>query len=122
MISIRGATTISNNNLEEIKSKTIEIISEIIRVNKLDIGNINTLIFSCTEDITVAYPGAFVREYFDMTNVSIMHFNEMRVENSLKMCIRVLILSNEEKSSVKFVYLHDAKSLRKDLITWTIPI
>ncbi|MEG0774807.1 chorismate mutase [Clostridium sp.] len=115
MISIRGATTLNANSLDEIRNKTIELISEIINTNQLNIDDINTMIFSCTEDITAAYPGAFVREYFEMNNISIMHFNEMKVENSIKLCVRVLILSNEEKSLVKFVYLHKAKELRKDL-------
>jgi chorismate mutase len=115
MISIRGATTVDINSLDEIKNKTIELLNEIISINQLDIENINTLIFSCTEDVTAAYPGAFIREHFNMPNISIMHFNEMKVENSLKMCIRVLVLSNEEKSYVKFIYLHKAKNLRKDL-------
>jgi chorismate mutase len=115
MISIRGATTVECNNLDEIRNKTIELISEIINVNKLNINHINTMIFSCTDDITVAYPGAFVREHFKLNNISIMHFNEMKVENSIKLCVRVLILSNEEKSLVEFVYLHNAKELRKDL-------
>ncbi len=44
-----------------------------------------------------------------------MHFNEMKVEGAIKLCIRILILSNEEKSSVNFVYLHHAKNLRKDI-------
>lgn len=115
MISIRGATTVLSNSQDEIKSKTIELINEIITVNNLDVEKIHTMIFSCTDDITCGYPGAFVREYFNMKTLSIMHFNEMKVENYLKFCIRVLILSNEQKESVKFIYLHDAKSLRKDL-------
>lgn len=116
MISIRGATTVNCNDSSDIKNKTIELVKEIIKINELDLSYINTMIFSCTEDITAAYPGAFVREYFKMDNVSIMHFNEMKVDNSLKLCIRVLILSNEHKDLTNFVYLHNARGLRKDLI------
>ncbi|WP_291572482.1 chorismate mutase [Clostridium sp. UBA4548] len=115
MISIRGATTILNNSEEEINKNTIELINEIIRVNNLNVEKIHTMIFSCTDDITKAYPGAFVRKYFDMKKLSLMHFNEMKVDNYLKLCIRVLILSNEDKDQIKFVYLNNAKSLRKDL-------
>jgi len=117
MISIRGATTVESNCTEEIKEKSIELFNKIITVNELAIDKIHTIIFSCTDDITKAYPGGFVREYYNLNNVSIMHFNEMKVENSLNFCIRILVLSNDEKISTKFVYLHNAKTLRRDLLS-----
>ncbi|HAG42096.1 MAG TPA: chorismate mutase, partial [Clostridium sp.] len=38
-----------------------------------------------------------------------------QVENSLKLCIRVTILCDEEERDVNFVYLHKAASLRSDI-------
>lgn len=116
MIPIRGATTISYNSYEEIKKYSINLINEIIKVNKIKSENISTIIFSCTKDITKAYPGAFIREYFNLEKIAIMHFNEMEVENSLSLCIRVLLFVNyEDISNLQFVYLNNAKILRKDL-------
>ena len=116
MLSIRGATTITENSIEDIHDRSIELVSEIIKQNNLDPQSINTIIFSCTKDITKEYPGRFVREYFKLSNTAIMHFNEMDVENSLPLCIRVLILINEENyKEVKYIYLHNAKNLRRDI-------
>lgn len=115
MISIRGATTIEGNIDKEIEEKSIELFTEIVKINNLDVNKIHTIIFSCTEDIDKGYPGAYIRKHFNLNTVSIMHYNEMKVEGAIKLCIRVLILSNEEKSSVNFVYLHHAKNLRKDI-------
>ncbi|GAA0120703.1 MAG: chorismate mutase [Clostridium argentinense] len=115
MLSIRGATTIEKNDALEIKEKSIELMNKILEVNSLDIDNIKVLLFSCTKDITKAYPGAYVREYFNLNKVSIMHFNEMEVENSLDFCIRLTILSDEAERDVNFVYLHKAASLRSDI-------
>jgi len=115
MISIRGATTIESNCIEQIKENSIQLFNRILTVNELEISKIHTIIFSCTDDITKAYPGGFIREFYNLNNVSIMHYNEMKVENSLRLCIRILVLSNEDKINIKFVYLNKAKSLRKDL-------
>jgi chorismate mutase len=115
MLSIRGATTIDKNDALEIKEKAIELINKILEINSLNTNNIKVLLFSCTNDITKAYPGAYVREHFNLNKVSIMHFNEMEVENSLKLCIRLTILCDEEERDVNFVYLHKAASLRSDI-------
>ena len=116
MLSIRGATTITENSIEDIKNYSIELVSEIIKQNHLNAESINTMIFSCTKDITKEYPGKFVREYFKLDNTAIMHFNEMDVENSLALCIRVLILIEDDcRNKTKYVYLHDAKILRSDI-------
>jgi chorismate mutase len=116
MLSIRGATTITENTVEDIKNFSIELVSEIIIQNDLEFQSINTIIFSCTKDITKEYPGKCVREHFKLNNTAIMHFNEMDVENSLALCIRVLILINEDSNKkIKYIYLHDAKNLRSDI-------
>ncbi len=116
MIAIRGATTIKNNSIEEIKTASIELFDEIIRVNQINLKDIISIFFSCTQDITKDYPGKYVREHFNLDNTAIMHFNEMNVEDSLSFCIRVLIQVNVDcKQKITYVYLNEAKKLRKDL-------
>ena len=116
MLSIRGATTIKENSVEDIKNSSIELVSEIIKQNNLDLENIDTIIFSCTKDITKVYPGKCVREHFKLNNIAIMHFNEMDVEHSLALCIRVLMLVKEDSNKkIKYIYLHDARNLRSDI-------
>lgn len=116
MNTIRGATTIKKNCAEEIKEASIELFKEIVNVNNLDLNKIVSMIFSCTKDITKDYPGKFIREHFNLKNTAIMHFNEMEVEGSLPLCIRILILIDENKKmDTKYIYLRDAVNLRKDL-------
>ncbi len=120
MIALRGATTILENTEDEIKRHSIQLFKEIIRENNLDLQNILTLQFSCTKDITKAYPGKFIREYFNLKDAAIMHFNEMHVDGneqvSIPLCIRILILAEGEISNKQFVYLNKAKNLRNDLL------
>jgi chorismate mutase len=120
MIALRGATTISENSKEEIQKSSIELFKEIIIRNNIDLNEIITVEFSCTKDITSAYPGKFVREYFQLKNVAIMHFNEMYVDGEvdayIPFCIRVLVLVDTTSKLKEFVYLNNAKNLRKDLL------
>ena len=108
MIALRGATTINENSKEEIEKHSIELFKEIITRNNIDLNKIITVEFSCTNDITKAYPGKFVREYFNLKNVAIMHFNEMNVEDDVEacipFCIRVLILVDINRK-VKSLYI-----------------
>lgn len=121
MIALRGATTIIENSKEEIEKSSIELFKELIKRNNIDLNKIITIEFSCTRDITKGYPGKFIREYFELKNVAIMHFNEMYVEEdvevSIPLCIRLLLLADIELESKEFVYLNNAKNLRKDLDT-----
>ena len=117
MIAIRGAITIEENTIDEIKINSINMVEEIIKRNNLNIDNIISIIFSCTDDIDKAYPGKFIREHFNINNAAIMHFNEMKVNNSsyLYKCIRVTVFYNDNIDNVSHVYLKKAKDLRKDL-------
>ncbi|KYH35744.1 chorismate mutase AroH [Clostridium tepidiprofundi DSM 19306] len=116
MIFIRGAITIKNNTIEEIKKNSILLFSEIINRNNLKLDSIKAILFSCTSDITKEYPGKIIREHYNLSSAAIMHFNEMNVENSLKLCIRILLIANDEnKTCAEYVYLNDAKKLREDL-------
>lgn len=117
MISIRGATTIQNDVEEEIISGTKELLQETIRANKLAINQITAIIFTCTKDITSAYPAKAARE-LGMTNSALMCVQEMYVENSLTMCIRICIFYDGDPSieKIQHVFLRKAIILRPDLI------
>ncbi|MBV4419494.1 chorismate mutase [Clostridium tyrobutyricum] len=120
MIALRGATTIEDNSITDIKDASIELFSQIFKKNNIELQKIISIEISCTKDITKAYPGKFIREYFKLDKVAIMHFNEMEVEKNLKgfipLCIRCLLLVDEDIDKKEFVYLNNAKKLRIDLL------
>ncbi|EJO5348802.1 chorismate mutase [Clostridium botulinum] len=121
MESIRGAITIEKNEVENIKEASIKLFSEIIFKNNLNIDDIVSIFISCTQDIDKDYPGKYIRENFNLKNISIMHFNEMYVKGSMPFCIRILLLINRQnkytKENIEYVYLGKAKTLRKDLFS-----
>lgn len=117
ILSIRGATTITENSIKYIEKETEFLLKTIMKENNLDIDNFINIIFSSTKDITKAYPAKFARNIgFD--SVPLMCLQEMYVENSLKLCIRVLItvsVDDDYSSDIKHIYLGEAKKLRPDL-------
>ena len=114
--SIRGAITIEENTKENIVMNTENLLNEIIEKNNIEKQNIINIIFSSTKDITKAYPAIATRN-IGITDCAIMCLQEMDVEESLKMCIRVMITinSNVKKQNIKHIYLKDAKKLRLDI-------
>lgn len=114
---IRGAITVKNNTIEDIKKATITLISEMIEKNNIKPSDVSHCIFTMTNDLDAAYPAKFVRSELKFDYVPLLCFNELNIQNSLKMCLRALIVINTEKSQeeIKHVYLEGAKILRPDL-------
>ncbi len=116
MKGLRGATTIAANTESEIKEAVLELWDTIIQYNDFKNEDIVSLIFTCTEDIDAAYPGKYVRLERGVDSSSIIHFNEMKVVGSLKLCIRILLqLDVDKNTKLVPVYLRGAKVLRPDL-------
>ncbi|OLA94654.1 MAG: chorismate mutase [Candidatus Melainabacteria bacterium LEY3_CP_29_8] len=114
---IRGAITVKSNTIEDIKNATISLISEMIEKNNIKISDISHCIFTMTNDLDAAYPAKFARDELKFDFVPLLCFNELNIQNSLKMCLRALIIINTEKSQeeIKHIYLEGAKILRPDL-------
>ena len=115
---IRGAITIESNTVEEIRINTINMLEQILKENNITVNDCASLIFTATKDITKAYPAKFARE-IGFVNCSLMCVQEMYVENSLELCIIVMINVNKEEYDFKpkNIYLKEAKKLRPDLLS-----
>jgi len=112
---IRGAITVDENTEQAIKASTVELLNAIIEKNHIEEDKISHVIFTMTEDLNAQFPAKFAREHFNWNDTAMMCCNELKVENSLKMCLRVLIVVNiESGTSLKHVYLKGAKKLRAD--------
>lgn len=112
-IGIRGAITVDENSENAIKSATTELLSGMVEQNNIDINNISHIIFTTTDDLNAAFPAKFARLDMDFKDTAMMCFHELDVPNSLKMCLRILIVLNcDENFKPKFVYLKGAKNLR----------
>lgn len=114
---IRGATTINNNNKEEILSATRELIIAIQDQNPdLKSEDLASVIFSVTEDISAAFPAIAARQS-GWQMVPFLCCQEIPVPGSLQSCIRILLHWNTDlmQDEIQHVYLRKAASLRPDL-------
>ncbi len=111
---IRGAITVEENTEEAIKKATIELLNELVKKNNIELSMISHVIFTLTQDLNAAFPAKFARIDLKWDNVAMMCFHELDVQNSLKKCLRVLIVINcRDEFEPEFVYLEGAKELRK---------
>lgn len=111
---IRGAITVEENSSEAIGAATIKLLKEMTEKNNIDISQISHVIFTLTPDLNADFPAKYARINLRWSDVAMMCFNELEVPNSLKKCLRVLIVLNcSETFEPEFVYLDGAEVLRK---------
>lgn len=116
---IRGAITVDENSREKIWQAARRLVTKIMSANGLRGEDVGAIIFSTTQDLTDGFPSTGVRQLSDFGLVPLFDTLEPAIENSLPLCIRVLILADIDKkqNEVCHVYLDGAKNLRPDLET-----
>ena len=117
MRGFRGAITVEENSKEKIWLAARQLVTKILSLNELRAENIGAIIFSLTEDLTTAFPSSAIRQLPAFRLVPLFDTLEPAIDNSLPMCIRVLILADtdREQNKIHHVYLEAAKNLRPDL-------
>jgi chorismate mutase len=115
MRGVRGATTVENDDPDEILEATRELLTMLVRVNGINIDDIASIVLTTTEDLTATYP-AFAARQLGWFDLALLCTHEMNVPDGLPLCIRVLIHWNTSKSpkEIGHVYLRKAKTLRVD--------
>ena len=115
---IRGATTVRENNAEQILNAAIELLQQIIEKNSIEKKDIAAVFFSVTEDLNAAYPAKAAR-ILGWNKVPLFGSAEITVPGGLPFCIRVLMLINTDlnQEEIRHVYLNEAKILREDLMS-----
>ena len=113
MYAIRGATTLSADEPALVREAVKELLYAIVRENALTQEEIVCILFSSTSDIHSLYPAKAAREA-GFVLPALYSSAEPEFCGALPLCIRVMFLVEGDKKG-KFVYLHEAKRLRKDL-------
>jgi chorismate mutase len=116
---VRGATTVSRNDAEEITSATERLLREMIKANDIQPSDVASVFISATEDLTAGFPAAALRRIEGWNYVPVMCMREIPVPESLPKCIRIMMMINttKEQKGIKHIYLEKAVSLRPDLLT-----
>jgi chorismate mutase len=113
---IRGATTVEDDDAEAILFATRELLTRMVQANVVELGDIASVLFTTTPDLSAAFPARAARE-LGWQHVPLLDAQEIPVPGSLPCCIRVLIHWNTDRDQqhVKHIYLRGAASLRPDL-------
>lgn len=113
---VRGATTVSRNNRDEILDATKELLSKMLEANEIDTEDLASAWLTTTPDVYAEFPAVAAR-LMGWTQVPLMQSHEMSVPGMLPMCIRVLLHWNTDKGQhdIRHIYLREAIRLRPDL-------
>ncbi|GAB6990299.1 chorismate mutase [Paenibacillus pini] len=114
---IRGATTVTQNDEQEILQETIVLIREIVARNEIEPEDICSVWITMTHDLDATFPARAIRQIDGWDLVPLMCAVEVPVKGSLMKCIRLMVQVNTTKNQneIKHVYLNEAKKLRPDL-------
>ncbi|WJH37542.1 chorismate mutase [Paenibacillus sp. CC-CFT747] len=115
---IRGATTVENNEEQEILQATIEMLNQIVVENDVVPEDIASVFITTTEDLTATFPARAIRQMGGWELVPLMCSIEIPVKPSLPKCIRLMVHINTTKkqNEIRHVYLNEARSLRPDIV------
>ncbi len=114
---IRGAITVESNTRDAILDATRELLGEMIRANDVHAEDVASAWFTLTSDLNAEFPAVVARQHFGWTNVALECLQEMDVPGSLRLCLRILLHLNTERTQdqICHVYLRGAAVLRPDL-------
>ncbi len=114
---IRGATTVTRNDEQEIVQETLRLLEEMVRRNELQPEYISNIWITMTQDLDATFPAKAIRQLEGWDLVPLMCSVEIPVQGSLPRCIRfmVQVITDKSQSEIKHVYLNEAKRLRPDL-------
>ena len=110
---LRGATTAAANTREAIHDATGELLAALIAANGLEEPQLASVFFTMTPDLNAAFPAAAARR-LGWNSTALIGAVETDVPDSLRRCIRVLILVNTDKEPQDLVniYLRGTETLR----------
>lgn len=112
---IRGATTIKEDNEENILLAVAELMDGLFLQNALKKDEAKCIVFSLTQDIHSFSPAKAAR-MSGYSSIPLFSCVEPDISGSLPLCIRVMVGAERGVNSVpvKHVYLRGAKVLRRD--------
>ena len=114
--AFRGATQLSADTKEDMRSAVVELLKEILSVNSLEHEDLISILFTATPDIQSDFPAAGVRE-FGLVDLPLICAQELDIKGALPRTIRLLIHANSSlsRAQISHVYLRGATILRPDL-------
>lgn len=114
--ALRGATTIDADTGDDVRSRVIALLQEMVSRNDVEHDDVISILFTATDDIHSIFPAAAARE-IGFGDVPLICARELDIVGATPLCIRVLMHLNTDRSNaeLRHVYLEGASGLRDDL-------
>jgi len=114
--ALRGATTIESDTTDQIRTRTIELLEQMLERNGVNHDDIISVLFTATDDIHSMFPASAARD-IGFGDIPLICARELDIEGATPLCIRVLMHLNTtvSRSDLRHVYLEGASGLRDDL-------
>ena len=115
---VRGATTVEQDQPEEVLTATRELLAAMIFANDMKSEDVASIIFTTTADVVSVYPAVGARQ-LGWVDVPLICAQEMQVAGSLTHCIRIMLHWNTDQpqGEVQHVFMNEAKRLRPDILS-----
>jgi len=113
---IRGATTVDQDNSDEILDRTAELLLTMAQTNEVDPDDMASICFTLSPDLHATFPAEAARR-IGWRYVPVICMRELDVPHGLPQTIRVLMHAETSRipRDVQHVYLRGAIVLREDL-------
>jgi chorismate mutase len=116
LYALRGAVQ-CENTVDDMRCQITLMYDELLNLNKLNEGDIVSVIFSVTDDLNAVNPCTALRKDGRAGELPLFSTQEPNCKNSVERIVRVLIHCYlDEGSQLKHVYRNGAEVLRPDRI------
>ena len=114
--AIRGATTVDADTADQVRTRTVALLEQLMTANDLDHDDLISVIFTATDDIRSMFPAQAARHH-GLGDVPLMCARELDIDGAQPLCIRILMHVNTDRArtDLHHVYLEGAAGLRDDL-------
>lgn len=114
--ALRGATTLDHDHRDHLMDRTQELIGALFARNDLAEGDLISIVFTATDDISSAFPAEAARAA-GITHVPLLCARELEVDGGIERAIRILVhaYTDRDPTELRHPYLHGARQLRTDL-------
>jgi chorismate mutase len=114
--AVRGATQLVSDTRDEMLDRVAEMVTEVMTVNRLDVDDFISVIFTATDDLVSEFP-AYAARQLGFGEIPLLCARELEIDGSMPRVVRMLahVETDLPRADITHVYLHGAAALRTDL-------
>ena len=114
--AIRGAVQIGANEREALLEGTADLVTEVMTRNDLAPGDVISVVFTTTPDLTAEFPALAARR-LGFGDVPLLCASEIDVPGAMPRVVRLMmhVETALSRSAITHVYLRGAAALRLDI-------